>query len=442
MESLLKNKIAHSIKWNALEAIPYQIVLSVHTIALFRSVDTATYGLIGTLFSTIFLAVGLVNLGFDASLSTFFLDACRSKQNFRRMVGLHCIPNGIGLGVVMVCLPYALSGNLFEDCNLFLIMAIILLESCKKMIRAVLHTAFFNKQTAVVELAQLLLYVVFVWGGYLSGVALNARLVIAGLFLSALFATTLLLYYLYLLYKALPDQQEPVYALPVLYKYRFYAALLAWHRQLFSGNALVVLSAFSFGLPTAGTIKIMSSIIHAVTLCIQKVFGSTTDALLAHVKYEQSDYKKNAFMFISQQMHTALYAILCFSLMMMGVYYVYIGYPVAPAVTLSLVLIFVIHILEQFFTSYDSFFIAEARSKELLMLYLFILGVVYSCVYFSVCKTPLSFLQLLVVARISALVTLQVLSYRWWNISPRLHLNPFYLVCSLIASLACFLCLQ
>lgn len=442
MESLLRKKITHSIKWNALEAIPYQMVLSLHTIALFRSVDSVTYGLIGTVFSTIFLVVGLVNLGFDAALPTFFLDACVSKQSFRRIVGLHCVPSWICMALVFAYVPYALSGKLLESCNVLLLLAIILLESGKKVVRAVLHTAFLNKQTALVELAQLLLYVVFVWGCYLAGAVLDTRLMMAGLFLSTLLATVILVYYLYIFYRELPDQQPPLYSLHNLYKHRFYAALLSLHRQLFSGNALVVMSAYSFGLPTAGGVKIISSIIHSVTLCIQKIFGSTTDALLAHVRYEKPDYKQHAFICISQQTHAALYSTVCFSLMSIALYYFYAGSQVATAASLSLVLIFVIQVLEQFFMSYDSFFIAESKSKELLMVYLFILAAVYSSVYFSVCKTPLSFLQLLVVARISSLVTLHALCYRWWNIRPRIYLNPLYLVCSLFASLACFLCLQ
>lgn len=445
MESTLSQKFIKSIQWNAIEAIPYQIILSLHNAALFKVLGPTVYGLIGTLFSAVFFLVGITNLGFDAALPTFFLDAQENKSSFRKIIGAHVLPTWISWCLAIPLLFYILQLEIMTPLLLFLIALLIFVEGLKKIIRALLHGAFYNKQTAIIELFQIVMYVIYIWASYALCLKPDTTYMCIGLICISTMCTVMLGYYLYIFYLTLPDSytvRENELTLSRIIRQRIYTAVICINRQVFSGNALILLFACTFGLTFAGTLKVISSIIYSVTLCIQKIFGSTTDALFAHVKYGKLQDKQQVFFLVTKHIHEALYTILLFGVFTSFLFYASGSSLTDRTMSISVLIFFIIHISEQFFNSYEHFFISENRACEFMLFNGITIGCLYGSIYLNIIQTPIAFLQAIACIRMISFFVLRKITFLWWNIRPVIHINPLYLICSLSISLLCFLLIR
>lgn len=445
MESTLSQKFIKSIQWNAIEAIPYQIILSLHNTALFKVAGPTVYGLIGTLFSAVFFLVAITSLGFDTALPTFFLDAQASKSSFKKIIGAHLLPTLISWCLAITLLPYILQLETMNPLLLFFVALLILVEGFKKIIRALLHGAFYNKQTAIIELFQIVMYVIYTWSAYAMGLKPDPIYMCIGLVCISTLCTAMLSYYLYIFYLTLPDGnavRANELTLSKIIRQRMYTALISINRQMFSGNALILLFAYTFGLAFAGTLKVVSGIIYSITLCIQKIFGSTSDALFAHVKYGKLQDKQQVFFLVTKHIHEALYTILLFGVFTSFLLYASDSSLTSRAMSISILIFFIIHISEQFFNSYEHFFIAENRACEFMFFNGITIGCLYGSIYFNIVQTPLAFLQAIACIRIISFFALRKIIFLWWNIRPEVYINPLYLICSLGISLLCFLLIR
>src|SRR5438105_1510836 len=138
-----------SIAWDTFEAASYQLLLLCHQIALFSIIGRTEYGLIGALFSIIYLVVTITNFGLDVTLSPFFSYMTTSKQHFKRVMCLQFLPE------LMLLLCMGLLGLLFQKYTvqswlhahalspylLVIFTGIIFFESAKKTVRTLLQLA-------------------------------------------------------------------------------------------------------------------------------------------------------------------------------------------------------------------------------------------------------------------------------------------------------------
>ncbi len=445
--SSLYQKFSHGIWWNALEAIPYQLMLAAHNMVLFGVIGAHAYGLVGTLFSLIFLAVGVTGFGFESSLSTFFADAQASKADCKRIIGWHYAPTMLGLMVAVALVPRLMP--VATPWPVVMIVAVLIfVEGLKKGMRALLHAAFYNRQTALIELFQVVTYVTLVWTGYGLGLQLDTQLLFGSLLSVSTACLIMLGYQLYLFYAGLPNQKNHKISLDLasrkstlaaIVRQRCYTTVTMLSHQFFSGNALVPLFAYRFGLSSAGTLKIICTIAYGATVCIAKIFGSTSDALFAQIKHGKLHEKQQAFSLVTQHLYAALYGVVLFGALAIIWLYAFdlTTFHDAPAV--CALLFFVIHISEQFFSTYERFFITENRAGELMLFNGATIGCLYAVLQYAPSNNPILMLQSVLCIRLISFALLSGVAFAWWRIRPQLKINPLYLACSLAFSLICFL---
>lgn len=447
VSSSLYQKFSHGVWWNALEAIPYQLILAAHNMLLFGVIGAHAYGLVGTLFSLIFLAVGVTSFGFESSLSTFFADAQASKVSYKRIIGCHYAPTIIGLILAAVLVP-GLMPTTTSWPVVVIVTLLIFVEGLKKGMRSLLHAGFYNRQTAVIELFQVVTYVALVWTGYGLGLQLDAQLLFGSLLCVSTACLMMLGYQLCLFYAGLPNQETSDASVTIeakkgtlatVIRQRCYTTVTAMSHQFFSANALVPLFAHRFGLSSAGTLKIIGTIAYGATLCIAKIFGSTSDALFAQIKHGKLHEKQQAFFVVTQHLYAALYGVLLFGAS--GIIWLYAldltSFNDAAAV--CALLFFVIHISEQFFSTYERFFITENRAGELMLFNGATIGCLYAVLRYAPSTNPILMLQSVLCIRLVSFALLSSVAFAWWRIRPQLKINPLYLACSLALSLICFL---
>lgn len=447
LESTLNQKFNHGMWWNAIEAIPYQLILAAHNMVLFGVIGAQAYGLIGTLFSLIFLAVGVTSFGFESALPTFFADAQTSQTNYKKIIGGHYAPTIIGLIIAASLLPRMMTTTT-TPYVIMIIASLILVEGLKKGLRTLLHAAFYNRQTALIELFQVVTYVAIVWTGYGLGLHMDALLLFASLLFVSAACLMMLGYYFYTFYSSLPTQDcvdfpkaidTKTITLGSIVRQRCYTTVTTLSHQFFSGNALVPLFAYRFGLTSAGTLKIICTIAYGATVCIAKIFGSTSDALFAQVKHSKLYEKQQAFFLVTQHLYAALYGVLLFGALAIVWLYMCDTAVFNDAHFACALLFFVIHISEQFFSTYERFFITENCARELMIFNGITIGFLYAILYYVPQNNPIMMLQSVLLVRVISFIFLSGVAFAWWRISPRVQINPLYLASSLVLSIVCFL---
>src|ERR1700735_2350479 len=86
MNHPLYPRFLSGLRWNTLESVVYHAIFIAHQSMLYHTLPIKEYGLIGTLFSGIYLIVACANLGFDAVIIGFFDQISQNKNNAFRLL--------------------------------------------------------------------------------------------------------------------------------------------------------------------------------------------------------------------------------------------------------------------------------------------------------------------------------------------------------------------
>ncbi len=149
----LYKKFMHSVAWNALESIIYQLFFIGHQITLFSLTDRTTYGLIGAFFSITYLIVTITNCGLDASVAPFFTVITKSRTQFKKFFLMQLAPEAFI--VTALCFTASIKHIFFSsiklpcDVNisfLAILGLLIFFEGAKKTLRMILHLRFLMRK--------------------------------------------------------------------------------------------------------------------------------------------------------------------------------------------------------------------------------------------------------------------------------------------------------
>lgn len=267
--------------WNALDAFGTQTLVVLHHILLHIYAGAEMHGIIGSTFSTLYMAVLILNGGFDFSCAPFISYYATSKETFHYFFRTKLIPQVLWIisvafiGVITLSysksIPYALA-----ICGAFIG------ESFKKSLKTILQLLFLIKTTTIIECVGMIMYmgVYWVWfwkhgPGIISPFGTLA--VISGI-QSICFGS--ILFFVYQKKKAVVAHQKPPQLNTRVAVSRLWVTLQRIIEQLFSNNFLVPFFAFSCGIQYASYFKIMSSIARWVSLFGDKAFGTTSLMLL------------------------------------------------------------------------------------------------------------------------------------------------------------------
>lgn len=445
---LLHKKFYYALTWNSIESVIYQLLLLSHQILLFHTVGSEKYGLIGFVFSFIYLSIALVNFGFDDSIAPFFSLATINKHNFKRLfIPQICfeiiilVSYSIFLFFMAPALVHKIPIILHNPMLLYLICGIIISEGMKKTMRSFLHIAFVNKKTTVIELATIMMYITTVWAYYLLGFPITFSLLLIPLFFTSCVGSIILGYTIYQWFKQLPNSKAtPIttHIIKRIIKNRFFAYLIQLNHQFFSGNFLVPLFALQCGLQCAAVVKLASHIIHTISSIINKIIGPTSVALLAHYKNKDLIEKRKAFFIATGSIHQLLYAFFIFFFINYKKLILFCDSPHVLSYWPFIFLFMTIHFSEHFFTIYEKFYITEEKIEYLLLLHCITTASMYTAINHAFSPSPLIILISIACIRIVSFITLQYLSFYLWKLSPNFAIQPRYFIASLILSFAVF----
>ena len=421
-----------------------------HQFMLFRLSDYRTYGLIGATFSLVYLSVIITDLGLEPSISPFFSTVTKNKHAFKKFILMHLIPNIVAVftltGIAFALKAYV-TGNdsaLVQQMSsplLVLLGALVLSENIKKSLRTLLHLAFLNRTVAFIEVSTIVSYVACVWTLYMFGATISLPLIFAPMLAISALSNFVMAFFLYRFQKTLADEKtvalEPIKKRVI--KSRLFNYLNQLSHQFFSSNFLVPFFAFQFGLANAGIFKLVSHTAHCITGALRKIFGLSSDAILAHTKTMTLETKRAVFLRVTQRLHHALYGIIIFfainhgKMLQQG-----IGggtLPGGPLVYLFLI----ICLSENFFIIYEKFYITQERTERLFAFNLLTMLLTYMVIQQTTTFSQLGALLALITVRVSMFALLSLTSFYTWRIKPQWRLQPRYLAAALCVSLSFFM---
>jgi hypothetical protein len=438
-----------SIRWNTLEAIAYQAIFVAHQMILFRAVDPTFFGMVGTIFSALYVIITLANMGFDASISPFFNELKLSKLSFKKYIIPHLIPEYVALSLCAVIFYLNLDSiaahipwmQNVDSCLAGVLGLLVITEGIKKTARIILQLAFQNQVTATVDIVMIIFYVSTVWTFSMINHSITLFTIFVPMLCASFMSAAMLTAHVFNFYKNLPAQSEVPLGLSHtrIIKSRLFNYLNQMGHVVFSGNIMVPLFAMHCGLASAGVIKLLSTVTHAITIIINKIFSVPSEALFGILKNEDATVQRTTFTKITEYVHGIIIATTIFFITSHHFLLYNSAHTVLESDHLIIILFFMVQLSEQLFTVYEKFFITKEKSLLLFIFNIFVMSLLAITMHSVIPFGPMISLLAMLVIRITSFSTLCIISFYTWQIKPTYKINIHYIVAPLMLSLMLFL---
>lgn len=442
---LYKKQFVSGFAWNLFDSIITQGLLIIHNVLVRQFIGIEFHGLFGSLLSSFYFLLVILNLGLNYSLAPYISQFIKSKNNLRSFVIKHFVPHIVFIIfcsiIFFLAHPYIISFIKYERAELsgflFLIMSLtIVSESIKKILKTFLQLVFCTKVAALTEVSGMYLYILVAWAGYLLGFSFN--LVYCWAILLFISVAQMLIYFKVFsdIYTGLDNNNNNNEGniTSELHKKMFKTRCFIWSNQvcteLFSTNFLVPLSAFYFGASQASFFKIVSSLARWIILIIQKGFGVSSSALLAHSKKFNSENSRRVFDFLSFIFHQLIYVISVF-IIINAKKIVLLQLHTDSIVTWSgLYFILLTTLADSLSVLYSSWFIIQEKANYFFLFNFFNISVFLTVYYFFPSVHSLfAFFLLLFLIRFTIFIVTSCYAYLQWNIKPNfmIHLKTGFI---------------
>ena len=435
----------HGIVWMLTDSLISQGLVLVYHLFFRTAAGPSLHGTMSCLLSSLYLLTTLTNFGLDKTLAPFLETFNASKKNFKHFVLTLIIPqslliiscalffyNGLHLLKESVPLLKELAPYLTPSVLIYIALTFIF-ESLRKTFRTFLQLSFYFELTTIIEL--------FGIAGNLLGVYLlyhfnNLSLLSSWQTLTYISAAQLIALSLGMLqvYSKLPDGLvSPLSSMLIRFtKTRIFSWALQCLNQLYSGNFLVPICALQFGIESASLMHIITSISYWITLIANKVFGITSNSLLAHVKAQSAETQADAFHYLSAVFNQGLLSVLLF-LLLNGKKIATHLYQAPPTVTWSLgYFMLLLTFFESFFVLYEKWYILEEDAHTYLGFNLVSVGLVYFIA--RTLPSPVSIISAIISIRLLTFIALMIFSFYRWKIWPSFKPHWQTILISLILS--------
>jgi hypothetical protein len=292
-----------AISYNAVNIFLYKIILQLHQTALFFTISATMFGLIGTLFSSIYFLISITNIGFDYFIITHHASYTASQKNFKKLIPIFIVRL---ITVLLVIVSLWVINYYYKLCpvsnildhttpQLLIIMVLIFIsETIKKSLDALAQMSFLQRSISIFDISTLLIYVAFVWGSYFISHQISLFTIFIPMAFISILECYLLTHALISFYHRLPleasGQVTPVTKVIIVHQLINYINQIA--KALFSPNFFIIVLACHFGLSKAGQIKIFTDTIVLLYMVLNRSFGLPTAALFSSMA-KQVDSLKN-----------------------------------------------------------------------------------------------------------------------------------------------------
>lgn len=269
------------IRYNALEVVPYHLILMLHQIALMLHVGPAVYGEIGLLFACIYFLVTIGMAGLYQQLMHH-----STTEGVRHILQAHGWYVGT-LGVLLVIGYYTKATNLLGILNphTYVLAGLLLLsEIAHRTCKQLLYRVHLNAYVALTEIIGLTCYCTTVWSWYfIVGCLSLANIIIP---LIAVSTISSFVYCSVLLKSNFPTRQ-PLYKISIPYSYiyeRFRYAGSSFFITFFNGNMLILILGSWYGRSTIALFKLITYYLTMMNSFIDHIAGVSlsTSLRVAH----------------------------------------------------------------------------------------------------------------------------------------------------------------
>ncbi|MBN1549518.1 hypothetical protein JW872_02555 [Candidatus Babeliales bacterium] len=419
-------KFQYAFVWSSVEAIGYQLILLCHEWFLSLYVSGDFYGYIGTILAIIFLATNVFNFGLYQSWQPFFVEATRSKETFRQVI-LRQLCINIALLATLPPLFFMLLGSHYS--RLLDILAIsndrmwvlnimwllIMTEGMKRTIRHLLYVPFKNKPLAFIEIGTLILYCSIVWTSYGIVGSLSFTQILVPFAILSILSLGVLCILTKQYYDTLPSHgtlKEPIFARILFHRISctFYQIL----SQLSSSNLWIPLFASIFDIQRAGILTLVSHGSYSLSRIIQKLFGTTSGAAFAHIRYHGPLQKQRLFHKINRVLYITLGGII---IMFAATYpYMRSHFDVPSTTWIPLSIFLIVHFTENILVTYREFFFVEERAHIFTAYTTLGTLVLFSVLPWLWSFSPLHALVGTLAIRAGTLGMISLYAYRMWKL--------------------------
>jgi len=445
---IVTNKFNNGFKWSLVGSILYEASHIIHAMFLLYLLGPSYYGLIGSMFSIIYLIISVVDLGFEVSFAPFLPLISQNKASFKRVIPVYlCFQIALlAIGSSIFFIYYqSLLYHERQPLPFLFFFILILLEGVRIFCRRFLHNIFLSKTTVLVEQAFAFTYYATIWGLFFAGVQLSLPLLFIPYFLNSFFVVLIFLLMLTSFYKKLPtnDLSLPDNFWKRLIKTRYYNALINIENFLISGNFFVPFFAITFGLYQAGLFKIASITAHAIKAIVKSVVHFPGGAFLISLKNQSQAIKTKAFYTLAEKLNQIILFIALFLLINHRA--IIRLHPVSPLFQSAWLYAFIfigITLLHQFFIVYEEFYIIEELANKLFFIKSIELILFGFVIMANKHLTPVTILINVGLIQLFCFSLLALHAYTQWKIKPYFKVKLRFFGASLLFALAAFFILN
>ena len=434
----LKSTFVSGLRWNIAGSLVFEFAKIAHQCALLVVVGPRNYGLIGIIYSIMYLAVHLTDLEAGPSLLPFLTSIFANRQNARRVLSWY-VPLLIGLLSLGSIAGAVFYHRTFFSPNLAMpiLLAIgVITEGVRIFARFVLHGLGVHRYTVVIDLAATLAFYAFVWIPYLVlGERVFITWIIAKYILMSATAAALLMGRLVSIVRHLPKTSTtdlPPNLFRRLGRVRILSYATHVSRNLFTGNFLTPFFGLLFGTDTAGLIKFASYLADAIKAFLRVSIGFSGSALLAKLKTRSLTLKRQAFAVLCRTFALVLYPLIGIVLLNFDVLTrMWRSYRThwilaseskpllltEPAIVLALVFL-ALAVLERISLVYEEFYLVEEKVGHLLIRAIFEITL-FCMVLLNSRHSPIMVLLLATLVRLISFAAIALHAHSRWKLVPR-----------------------
>lgn len=447
----LHNRFSAGIRTNIFSGVAFELLQVAHQSALLILLSREEYGLLGLMFSTLYLSIALAEGSGVVSIGPLIPLFTQSKHSLR-YYGIRYLASQLALLILGASALWFLAERLTflswfnhpHSPSVYLLMAGILIEGMRMILRMFLHGVFWHKSTGIIELSSMTIFLTWTWGTYfftaqlpLPAEILRAHIIVAGIALSAMVVQAILFYRTLTNNRPLDEHEQATFWVRCLRIRSSNYLVNISDKALFTSNLITPILSQNAGLATAGMFKFAGYMADAVRGIIRSVIGYSGVAFFASLKESPISYKQHAFRSVSSKLHK----ILCFSLAFITIA-CYIGIGNAPGEVNTILalltpgaLFFTITLIGHLSTVYHTFYVIEEKSYSIIIFRIFELLLLYLGLWLSPTASPIVMLLCVGMARLSAFALLAADGYRRWGIQPLAGLQPRFIMGSVLIAL-------
>jgi len=397
--------------------------------------NATEYGRMGTTFSIIFLAVNFANAGAASTIPTFLNNFISNRKNFRVLFINYLL---IQVFILLIAAIFTYKILFFGATGQSVLLSIIVIEGIRIILRTFLHTIFYNKSTILIDSLTFILYLFLIWIPYfIFNTPLTFNLIFTQYLITSFLGLTLFLISLGLFYKTLPENDfyKPENLLLRILKARFYNYAIRFTRYIYTGNFLVPLFAYHFGLEQAGILKFASSLSESIKSILNIAIGLPSGAVLALLKNKSLDDKKNIFNILSKKLNNILYFIAIFLIINLKPLLNLNNNIYNPQSLLFFALFFLIlTLLENLLIIYEQFYIIEEYSDKLLIFKILELILFAMVVFLNQITPPLFIFINIALVQLVNFAIIATSSYHLWKITQKIKISLKFSITSILIS--------